>query len=131
MIRLAVPAILLLAGLTAADAAQKRPDIATARIEKHLSGLTAGEPRRCLAPDKWNQTLTADGVILYVAGRNRAWRNDVVGHCGGLARGDIVVTHSIGSNLCEGDIVQTRAATGGMLTGSCSLGKFVPYTKEK
>lgn len=129
MIRLAVPAMLLLAGLTAADAAQKRPDPAMAKIEKQLRGLNAGEPVRCLRRDQANQILTADGVILYVGGRARSWRNDVVGHCNGLARGDIVVTRSISGQLCEGDIVQTRAPTGGMFTGSCSLGKFTPYSK--
>lgn len=130
MIRLAVP-ILLLAGLTAADAAQRRPDLAAARIEKQLSGLAPGEARRCLAREQWTQMLTARGVILYVAGRDRAWRNDVVGHCDGLARGDLVVTRSLGSDLCEGDIVRTRSRSGGMLTGSCSLGKFVSYVREK
>ncbi len=129
MIRLAVPAILLLAGLTAADAAQHRPDPAMAKIEKQLRGLKAGEPMRCLRRDKANEILTADGVILYIAGKGRVWRNDVVGHCNGLARGDVVVTRSISGQLCDGDIVQTRAPTGGMFTGSCSLGKFTPYTK--
>lgn len=129
MIRLALPAILLVAGLTGADAAQQRPDPAMAKIEKQLRGLNAGAPSRCLRRDKANQIMTAEGVILYVAGRGRAWRNDVVGHCNGLARGDVVVTRSISGQLCEGDIVQTRAPTGGMFTGSCSLGKFTPYTK--
>jgi len=129
MIRLAVPAILLLAGLTAADAAQHRPDPAMAKIEKQLQGLKAGEPLRCLRRDKASQIMTADGVILYIAGRGRMWRNDVMGHCSGLGRGDIVVTRSISGQLCDGDIVQTRAPTGGMFTGSCSLGKFTPYTK--
>lgn len=129
MIRVAAPAILLLAGLTAADAAQHRPDPAMAKIEKQLRGLKAGEPLRCLRRDQANQIMTADDVILYIAGRGRVWRNDVVGHCNGLARGDIVVTRSITGQLCDGDIVQTRAPTGGMITGSCSLGKFTPYTK--
>jgi len=129
MIRLAVPAALLLVGLTAADAAQYRPDPAMAKIEKQLRGLNPGAPLRCLRRDQTNQILTAEGVILYVAGRNRAYRNDVVGHCNGLARGDVVVTNSPRRELCDGDLVQTRAPTGGMFTGSCSLGKFTPFTK--
>jgi hypothetical protein len=129
MIRLAVPVILLLAGLTAADAAQHRPDPGIAKIEKQLRGLKAGAPVRCLPRDKTSEIMTADGVILYIAGKGRMWRNDVVGHCNGLARGDIVVTRSITGQLCDGDIVQTRAPIGGMFTGSCSLGKFTPYTK--
>jgi hypothetical protein len=129
MIRLAVPAILLLIGLTGADAAQNRPDRATAQVERRLSGLTPGAPMRCLRRDLATNIVSADGVILYVAGRNKVFRNDVLGHCAGLARGDILVTRSITGELCDGDIVQTRSPTGGMITGSCSLGKFTPYTK--
>jgi hypothetical protein len=129
MFRTAVPAALLLAGLTAADAAQQKLDPATVRVEKRLSGLTPGESRNCLRRDRFSEMVTADGVILYVGGRTKVWRNDVSGHCNGLSRGDIVVTKSLNGDLCEGDVVQTRATIGGMLTGSCTLGKFTPYTK--
>lgn len=132
MIRLAVPVILLLAGLTAADAAQKKPDPDLAKIEKRLAGLTPGKPMQCLHRDLTSQsTMRADGVILYIAGRNRVYRNDLIGNCPGLTRGDIMVTKSIGSDLCRGDFVQTRSPMGGMVTGSCALGTFTPYTKAE
>lgn len=129
MIRVAVPAVLLLVGLAAADAAQQRPDPAMVRVEKRLSGLKPGEPQRCLRRDRSSEIVTADGVILYIGGRTKVWRNQVSGHCNGLSRGDLIVTKSFNGDLCEGDIVQTRATIGGMLTGSCALGKFTPYTK--
>lgn len=129
MIRVAVPALLLLAGC-ATTATEQSDTRGRARLEKALAGLTPGEPMRCLHRDRFNQIRTFDGTILYVAGRNRMWRNDVVGNCAGLRRGDIVVSKTFGSQYCEGDIIQTRSPTGGFLSGSCSLGKFTPYTRQ-
>lgn len=130
MIRVAVPALLvLLAGCTT-TAAEQSDARGRARLEKALAGLTPGEPMRCLRHEQVNQIRTFDGTILYVAGRNRLWRNDVVGNCAGLRRGDIVVSKTFGSQYCEGDIIQTRSPTGGFLSGSCSLGRFTPYTRQ-
>lgn len=129
MIRVAVPALLLLAGCTT-TATEQSDARDRARLEKALAGLTPGEPVRCLRRDQFNQIRTFEGTILYVAGRNRLWRNDVVGNCAGLRRGDIVVTRSFGSQVCDGDIIQTRSPTGGFLSGSCSLGRFTPYTRQ-
>lgn len=129
MIRVAVPALLvLLAGCTTTAEQSDARD--RARLEKALAGLTPGEPMRCLRHEQVNQIRTFDGTILYVAGRNRLWRNDVVGNCAGLRRGDIVVSKTFGSQYCEGDIIQTRSPTGGFLSGSCSLGRFTPYTRQ-
>lgn len=130
MIRLAVPFLLLLAGCATTAASEQSDARERARLEKALAGLTAGEPVRCLRHDQFNQIRTFDDTILYVAGRNRLWRNDVVGGCAGLRHGDIVVTRSFGSQVCDGDIIQTRAPMGGFISGSCSLGKFTPYTRQ-
>ncbi|MCD2322966.1 hypothetical protein LQ953_02920 [Sphingomonas sp. IC-56] len=135
MIRLAVPAMLLLSlGATSAETQTRAPDGATARVERTLAGLTSGAPQRCLRRDRVTELRTAAKVILYVGGRDRVWRNDVVGEgCDrGLRRGDIVVSQSlVGDSYCEGDLVHTRVRTGGSLTGSCSLGAFTPYTRNR
>lgn len=128
MIRVAVPAILLLAGCTTTTEQSDARD--QARLEKALAGLTPGEPVRCIHRDRFTEIRPFQGTILYVAGRNRMWRNDVVGNCAGLRRGDIIVSKTFGSQYCDGDIIQTRSPTGGFLSGSCSLGKFTPYTRQ-
>ena len=130
MIRVAVPVLLLLAGCTTTGGAEQSDARDRARLDKALAGLTPGEPVRCLRRDQYNEIRTFEGTILYVAGRNRIWRNDVVGSCPGLRRGDIVISRSFGSQVCDGDIIQTRAPTGGFLSGSCSLGKFTPFTRQ-
>ncbi|WP_404340070.1 hypothetical protein AB2M62_13760 [Sphingomonas sp. MMS12-HWE2-04] len=130
MLRFALP-VLLLGAACATTASVPVPNDASARVEKTLAGLTPGEPRRCLRRDDYTEMRTAKGVIVFVAGKNRVWRNDVVGAgCRGLERGDIVVIQSISGRQCDGDLVQTRAATGGMLSGSCSLGTFTPYSRK-
>ncbi|NIJ21739.1 hypothetical protein FHS95_003450 [Sphingomonas naasensis] len=130
MIRVAIPLLPLLAGCTTTAGTEQNNAREQARLERTLAGLTPGEPVSCIRRDQFNEIRTFDGTILYVAGRNRLWRNDVVGGCPGLRRGDIVVTRSFGSQVCDGDIIQTRAPTGGFLSGSCSLGKFTPYTRQ-
>jgi hypothetical protein len=135
MIRFAVPAILLVAACAATAAASGQSGAGRtdarqqARFERTLAGLTPGTPLRCLRRDQFNEIRSFDGTILYVAGRNRVYRNNVVGTCPGLRRDDIVVVKTFGGRYCSGDIVQTRARTGGMLTGSCSLGEFTPYRR--
>jgi hypothetical protein len=129
MIRIVV-ASLLLTGCATTAGTEQSDARDQARLEKALSGLTPGEPLRCIRRDQFNEIRTFEGTVLYVAGRGRMWRNDVVGNCPGLRRGDIVVSRTFGSQYCDGDIVQTRTPMGGSLSGSCSLGKFTPYTRQ-
>lgn len=131
MIRVAVPLLLLLMAGCATTAGTEQSNARDqARLERTLAGLTPGEPLRCIRRDQFNEMRTFDGTILYVAGRGRIWRNQVVGNCAGLRRGDIVVSKTFGGQYCDGDIIQTRSPTGGFLSGSCSLGKFTPYTRQ-
>jgi hypothetical protein len=131
MIRVAVPAFLLVAACATTAATERSDARERARLEKALVGLSAGAPQRCIRRDQYNEIRTFEGTILYVAGRGRMWRNDVVGNCPGLRRGDTLVSKTFGSQYCDGDLIETRAPTGGFLSGSCSLGKFTPYTREK
>ena len=128
MIRVIVPALLLAACTT--TAADERSDARDrARLEKALAGLTPGAPVRCVRFDQVTQTRSFPGTILYVAGRGRMWRNDVVGECTGLRRDDLIVSRNFGSQYCEGDQIQTRSRVGGFVSGSCSLGTFTHYTR--
>lgn len=132
MIRFAMP-VLLVAALcaTTTSASEQRADRSgQAKLQRALAGLSPGEAQRCLARHRVTELRGFDGEILYVGGKARVWRNHTVGSCDGLARGDLIVTNSVGPDYCSGDIVQTRARIGGMMTGSCALGDFVPYTKR-
>ncbi len=130
MFRLAMPALILAAGLLTGGAADQRSDArAQAKLDRTLHGLTPGKPQDCITRERMYQPRYFPDTILYVEGRNRVWRNDTVGTCAGLARDDLVVITSVSGRVCAGDLVQTRSRIGGGFTGSCALGKFVPYTK--
>lgn len=129
MIRFAVPLLLLATAATGAATEQRVSRADTVKLAKTLSGLKPGKAQNCVRSDRIREVRGFDGEILYVEGRNKLYRNQTHGSCKGLAQGDILVTQTLGSEYCSGDIVQTRAPTGGFFTGSCALGAFVPYTK--
>ena len=129
MFRFAVPILILAACAANAALPQKTATSDEAKIAHQLAGLTPGKPRNCIARDQMGTTKGFPNTILYVEGRNKVWRNDVTGTCTGLAHDDVMVVVSMGSDLCRGDVVNTRARVGGMRTGSCVLGQFTPYSK--
>jgi hypothetical protein len=132
MIRYVSSAILVAAAftLTAAAPQQSTAERQEARLAKALDGLTPGKPVTCLPMDRVTEVKGYEGTILYVQGKNKLWRNETSGGCEGLGRrDDILVSRTTSRQYCRGDIIQTRARTGGHFTGACSLGDFVPYTK--
>lgn len=130
MIRYAVTALALTVASAApgttqqSDARQRQED----RLSRSLAGLTPGAPVHCISQQGVTSVKTYGDRIVYTWGRNRKWVNDTRGGCGRLDD-DIIVTRSMGSQYCSGDVVETRDRGGGMTTGVCTLGKFVPYTK--
>ncbi|MDQ0251540.1 hypothetical protein J2W22_003628 [Sphingomonas kyeonggiensis] len=131
MVRFAIPAALILVLACTANAAPQRGANRgdDAKIAKRLASLTPGKPQNCLPRDRFAETQGYARTILFVGGRNKVWRSDLVGTCPGLSRGDLPVITSTSGRMCRGDRVQTRARIGGMLTGACALGPFVPYSK--
>jgi len=131
MIRHAVIALGLAAALAAPASSEQNRHRQTdqERLNKALAGLVPGKPVHCLPHYRTTETRTFENTILYVAGRNKLWRNDPSGGCMGLKHDDILVTRSTTSEYCSGDIVETHSRTGGFITGSCALGDFVPYTR--
>ncbi len=120
-------AALAATGSTAQTAGETRQAM---RLAKSLDGLTPGKPMHCINRNQVSYIQTYPDTIVYVAGRNKKWRNDTVGGCQGLKHDDILVSRNlIGSQYCSGDLIETRSRSGGMVTGACSLGEFVPYTK--
>jgi hypothetical protein len=131
MIRFALPVLILVACAANTALPQKTSNSDEARIAKALAGLTPGQPQDCIDHDRVGETRGFRDTILYVGGKTKVWRNDTVGSCTGLSNGDLPVVRSMSGRLCRGDIVQTRARIGGMMTSSCALGRFVPYSKAK
>ena len=120
-------AILVGSGAVAADRTADRAD--QAKFEQAVAGLTPGKPIDCLGPRQSGQTsLSAIGSrLLYRASRKLVYVNETAGGCESVARGDALVTRSVG-RLCRGDIAETVDYPATIPTGGCALGAFTPYS---
>jgi hypothetical protein len=101
--------------------------IAQDRLARELAGLIPGQPQSCL-PQYRSQDMVVidDATLLFRDGRNRVYRNNLEGTCP-VGPGYALVTRSIGTGLCRGDIAQVTDVRNNFTIGSCVLGDFIPY----
>lgn len=95
-----------------------------------LGGRLVGPPQSCLSRRRADSMhIVDDYTILYRDGAT-TWRNDPPGGCNGLGRpGSAMVSRTIGSQLCRGDIVNIVDNRSGFQSGTCVLGDFVPFRR--
>jgi hypothetical protein len=122
-------AVLVLAGSSAALAAEKHREPPEAQLAKLLEGRTAGKPVDCLNQrligasriiDKTAIVYEMPGGALYVNRPNGA---------AFLDRDATLVTKTSGGQLCRMDIVTLVDQGSRISQGSVSLNAFVPYPK--
>jgi len=123
---------LLIAALAIAAPAIAAPrDTPDVQLEKALAGRAAGKPVNCITLSGVDGTQIIDGrAILYRDG-GRLYLNVPRAGADQLRRDDILVTHTIGSQLCSIDVVQLVDRDSRFPRGFVSLGQFVPYTRVK
>ncbi|GLV23838.1 hypothetical protein [Sphingobium sp. Cam5-1] len=99
-----------------------------ARLEAALEGKVAGEPVSCVSryPGA-SLTAVSESVLLYRVSGRLIYRNDLIGSCTGLGRGDTLIIKPTGSQYCRGDIARSADLVTGSVTGGCALGSFTPY----
>ena len=119
---------------TPTEVADRQQRAATDRqaLDRALAGKVAGKPISCLADtDRRNaRTSFIGSTILYTVGRDRVFRNDMLGGCN--LRGDPILINSTPSTfLCRGDIVQLIDRTSRFPVGSCAYSDFVPYERAR
>ncbi|CAN5346922.1 hypothetical protein BH10PSE15_BH10PSE15_06080 [soil metagenome] len=136
MYRLLLSTALLFAGsaaLSADHGRAAREAVATqARLDTALAGLVPGKPQQCLELSGMSyETERIGDTILYKLSRQSLVRADTTGGCNGLDRGDAIVTHSFGSQLCAGDLIRTLDLTSHIPSGACTIRSFVPYRAPK
>ncbi|MGE4322753.1 MAG: hypothetical protein AB7E60_06935 [Sphingobium sp.] len=99
-------------------------------LEKAIAGMTPGEKVSCIPRSpSTNMTVISGNVLLYRANSRLIYRNDLIGSCNGLERGDTMIVRSYTAQQCRGDMITSADLPGGMVTGSCALGDFTPYRK--
>lgn len=127
MSRLAISAAIAAIALSAAaGAASLAPD---ARLAKMLDGRVAGKPVDCInLRDIQSSQIIDKTAIVYRIGK-RLYVNRPSGAYQ-LDSDDILVTKTIGSQLCQIDSVRLVDRTSHFPSGFVTLGEFVPYTKQ-
>lgn len=115
---------------TAASAGNPRPTPDQA-LQIALAGRVAGKPTTCINLASVTSTQIIDGkAILYRVG-GRLYVNEPRGGATSLRDDDILVTQTIGSQLCSIDTVRLVDRASRFPRGFVSLGDFVPYSVPK
>lgn len=99
-----------------------------AKMDKALTGLVPGEKVNCVNREpQTNFTVISGNTLLYRVSKKLVYKNELIGSCTGLARGDTMIVRTWGSQYCRGDITTSADLMTGINTGSCALGDFTPY----
>jgi hypothetical protein len=125
-----VPMLALLALAGCAGSYEPKPLTTKqmAALDKALDGKVPGEKVSCInSQPQTSLRVISDSVLLYRVSSKLVYRNDLLGSCTGLSRGDTLVVRTFGSQYCRGDIAHAVDLTVGTLSGGCALGDFTPY----
>lgn len=121
--------ILAAAAIAATPALAREKLAPEAQLEKMLEGRVAGQPQKCLPlTSVRNSTIIEGTAIVYRVG-STLWVNRPDGGASSLDDDNILVTRTIGSQLCSIDTIELRDRSSKMYSGFVSLGDFVPYRK--
>lgn len=119
---------LMLAGCAGSAEPPRLTERQTAELERALAGKVAGEAVSCVnRQPQANLTAVSGSVLLYRVSGRLIYRNDLIGSCSGLNRGDTLIVQTWGSQYCRGDMARSADLVSGMVTGACGLGSFTPY----
>lgn len=127
-----IPALVAAAAIAVAPAATAREKLAPEdRLAKMLEGRVAGEPQDCIPLSTARSSQIIDKTAIVYRVGSTLWVNRPKGGAQSLDDDDILVTRTIGSQLCSIDTIELRDRTSHFYTGFVSLGEFVPYRRPK
>lgn len=134
MIRTLIP-VLLLAGTTAyaapRDMAAARAAKAEAGLARDLAGLSPGRPQQCIRKLDSRSSRIYGDTILFKVSSGLVYRTETSGGCADREMDDTLVSRSPTSQFCAGDPAETYDIRAGLLTGTCTFGRFVPYRRHR
>jgi hypothetical protein len=123
----------LAAMLAASGSAIARPSAAERgqeRLDKLLAGRVAGKPVSCISLHNIQSSEIIDRTaIVYRVGGGRLYLNRPEMGRESLNDDDIMVTKTVGSQLCRIDTVRLVDRGSRFETGFVGLGDFVPYSR--
>ena len=113
-------------GYAAAQAAQEQGD-----FQRALAGrVPSGPPQLCLPPGPtYGSRNVSENTIIFERG-STYYVNHPPGGCTGLGNpAYALVTRSVGTGPCRGDIAEVTDLQTHTFIGACSLGEFIPYRR--
>ena len=121
-----------LSGCAMQDSPGVETDRDRAELARALDGRTAaGPPQRCVDLRQVGGNRAVGGnAILFTQG-SRVYLNRPAGDCSALRYGNTLVTRTMSGELCRGDIARVLDPVTRTIRGSCSLGDFVPYERNR
>lgn len=126
-----IPSLILGAALAVAPASAIARDTPDAQLAKLLDGRVAGKPTDCISLNTARSSRIIEGkAIVYEVG-SRLYVNVPRSGADTLRDDDLLVTKTIGSQLCRMDAVNLVDRSARFPRGFVVLGDFVPYTKVK
>lgn len=123
--------VLSIAMIAAAPApADARPKLdPEAKLAKMLEGRVAGEPRNCIPLNRVSSSQIIDKTAIVYRDGSTLWVNRPASGASSLDDRDVMVTKTVGSQLCSIDTVQLVDSSSRSWNGFVSLGEFIPYRK--
>lgn len=123
--------LFLAAIMVAAPAIAAKRDTPDQQLTKLLAGRVAGKPTNCITLSSTQSSTIIDGkAIVYRVG-SRLYVNTPRSGAESLNDDDILVTRTIGSQLCSIDTVNLIDRASRFQRGFVILGPFVPYERIK
>ena len=101
-----------------------------AALAKAIAGRVAGKPVGCISQPAITSSQVIDGTaILYRVGRTLYVNRPRIG-AESLDNDDILVSSTIGGQLCSIDTIRLVDSGSRIDRGFVTLGDFVPYTRR-
>ncbi len=123
--------LLLAAVMVASPALAAKRDTPDMQLTKLLAGRVAGTPVNCISLSGSQSSQVIPGkAIVYRVG-SRLYVNTPRSGADSLGNDDILVTRTIGSQLCSIDTVNLIDRGSRFQRGFVILGPFVPYDRPK
>ena len=103
---------------------------AQARLDEALAGRTAEAPVACVQRrDLRGNRAIDERTILFEGTGNLVFVNRTRNACAGVRPWHALRMRTLGTSLCENDLVVAFDPTSGIEYGGCSLGEFTPYRR--
>ena len=125
------PALLLVACTAHSDEPFHSSPQAQDRLAAALEGrVPAGPPLSCVPQrDVRGNDIIDDRTILFEGPGNTVYVNRTRTSCGGVRPWHALRLRTVGSQMCENDLVVAFDPTSGTEYGGCALGRFEPYRR--